>query len=328
MNLKKQNGFTLVETLIAITILAFLSVYTTQTIRSAIDNKDKTDAGFDGHSKTRDALKIMERDINLAYHFIDYHTQLYNLAQQERIQNKKDEIAKSKKGGAKKGGNSSGGGSGGGSNSGGSNTGSGGTSSNTSTALTPEEENFKPRPEKSNTHFIGEEKEIHFATLSFSQTRENKSQSDQGEVSYFIKNCSNRLKKDKKSKCLVRRTSHIIDEDPKTGGDETVLLENIDTFKMSYLGPETGDEWIKSWNTQNTGISNTAKGRFPFAVLIELSMTIKAENKSQKDRTFNASTVAKLHFPNNQEKKEFKAPTSGANNSDPSKTSPPTSGSP
>jgi prepilin-type N-terminal cleavage/methylation domain-containing protein len=304
-----EKGFTLVEMMIAITILAFLSTYTAQTIRSAIANKDKTDQSFDGQAKTRDVLKIMERDINLAFHYVDFHTQLYNIAKQERIQRKKDELKKGKPKSSKS-------------------ATSGTTPPNTTNnknRLTEEEKNFKPRKEKSYTHFVGSEEEIHLATLSLSQTRTNKSQSDQGEVGYYLKECSNRLNKDKRSKCLVRRVSNIIDDDPEKGGNETILLEDISEFKLSYLGPETGDEWIKSWDSQAKGISNGAQqGKFPFAVQIQIAILVKATDKSKKDRTFRAATVAKLHFPNNIAKKKYKAPipndTKGITNGDTSAT--------
>lgn len=77
MNLFKANrfsnsqGFTLIEVMIVIFILSTLTVITAQSIQQAVLSKTKLQGQIDDVSRLRDALKLIERDINLAYHYND-----------------------------------------------------------------------------------------------------------------------------------------------------------------------------------------------------------------------------------------------------------------
>ena len=82
--LPSVRGFTLIEIIIAMFILAFLSVFTVQAIQNALKTKTKIQGEIDRNSTLRDALRIMERDINMAFNYHDAYIQLYNQAQDER----------------------------------------------------------------------------------------------------------------------------------------------------------------------------------------------------------------------------------------------------
>ena len=267
------SGFTLVELVIAISILAVLSVFTADALRRAILNKERTNSSFDGQSKVRDVLKIIERDINLSFHYIDYHAQLYNLSQEERIQRNKDSKKKStsdKKKDTKEDPDKK-------------NPSEDPDAKSKDETDIKEAETFTAKKEVSYTEFIGTEDAMDFASLNMSQTRANQSNSDQGEIGYYIKECKNRLDKNKSSKCLFRRVAHLIDDVPEEGGDATVLLENIEEFKLEYLGDEEGAEWVKSWASNSEGLSDATKDKFPLAVKIQLAIKEKTTSKVKKN---------------------------------------------
>ena len=73
----RRNGFTLVEVLIAVMIMAILSMLTARTIQSATTVKKKIQTGLDQQSALRNVLAVMERDISLAFHYrnINYEVQ-------------------------------------------------------------------------------------------------------------------------------------------------------------------------------------------------------------------------------------------------------------
>jgi prepilin-type N-terminal cleavage/methylation domain-containing protein len=74
--MKSQKGFTLLEILIAIGIFATLSAYVAYAIQNGIKAKARIQTEIDASSRMRDALKLLEKDINLAYHFNDWEKEV------------------------------------------------------------------------------------------------------------------------------------------------------------------------------------------------------------------------------------------------------------
>ena len=60
---------TLIEVLISLAILTFLSISTGRFIRNSLQDKAKKTRDAEGQSQVRDALNVMKRDINLAFNF-------------------------------------------------------------------------------------------------------------------------------------------------------------------------------------------------------------------------------------------------------------------
>ena len=77
--LKKSVGFTLLEVLISLAILSTLGILAAQSIRQSITQKKKIQGQLDEISQARDALRLLERDINLAYHHLDWEKELEEL---------------------------------------------------------------------------------------------------------------------------------------------------------------------------------------------------------------------------------------------------------
>ena len=89
-----QQGFTLLEMVVAVTIMAFISLLTATSINTGVRAKKKIQTEIDRISEIRDALSIISRDVKYAFNFHDINITLFNQAQMER---KKRFEAKNKK---------------------------------------------------------------------------------------------------------------------------------------------------------------------------------------------------------------------------------------
>lgn len=275
--MKRYAGFTLLEVIIAIMILSFLSLFTVEAIQNATKTKIKVQHDIDKSSMVRDALRIMERDINMAFNWRDINTKLWNDMQKLR-----QETEKNKK-----------------------NPPPDPNNPPPNPPVTPPPElppdpanpdKYKLKVEKVETQFIGEAESLDFTTLSNVRLTEDAPISSQAEVGYKIKSCRRRSTQEQSSKCLWRRVSNYIHEDITKAGEETVLLENVTEFKLRYLGPGRDGEWVDQWITNDRG-DDTSKGKFPYAV--EITLEVKDPDPKAKDKTLRMSTVAAIRNPNN-----------------------------
>lgn len=71
-----SRGLTLLEVLITLAILSVLMLFANRSIQSGIASKVKIQEQVDQMGRLRDALRIMEKDINLAFHYRDIETEL------------------------------------------------------------------------------------------------------------------------------------------------------------------------------------------------------------------------------------------------------------
>lgn len=285
----RMRGFTLLEVLIAMAILAFVTIFTAQAISTALKNRTKVQGEIERTSGVRDALKIMENDINRAFHHSDINIALYNAAAKERNR-KIDEAQK---------------GAGAGSittptptptpnpNTGGMGTGAVTTPTNNYAQM----EKLKLKEEKQLTHFMGEAEKLDFTTLSNARISSDERTSDQAEIGYFLRECKSRSDRSKSSRCLIRRVSPIIDNDITKDGEETALLENVLALEFRYLGPPAPPEWTDLWLTNERGDDRT-KNKFPDAV--EVTLEAKDVNDANA-KAVRMTMVAGIRNPNNKE---------------------------
>jgi prepilin-type N-terminal cleavage/methylation domain-containing protein len=289
--IKSSAGFTLLEMMIAMTILAALTVLTSTSIRSAVQSQNKFEAQIEQDSQVREALRVMEKDIGLAFHHRDIYTAMIN------------EI-----------------------NSAANKTGPGVTPTpgNAINQTAPPlfggtNPQATPKPKtapKELTAFIGDEKTLYFTSLSNVRVQRDEQASDQAKIGYFLKNCKSLDNRGKSStsNCLWRRVSPTLDDqielaDPNAV--ESVIIENVVDFKLKYFGPDH-DEWQNSWKTTDSDAA--MKDHFPYAVEIY----IKVQNKNNpKSKVVEMRMIAGIHFPNNEVKKD------PASSPSPSPTPPP-----
>ncbi len=281
--IRNQSGFTLIEVMITVMILSVLTVMSSQTLQQAIKHKLKLQDQIDDVSRMRDALKLVERDINQAFHYRDLEKELIE------INKKKKQRQQQAPGnpGIPQGGI---------------------VDQATDPNEIPEDPN-EPKATRHDpvTHFKGEEEKINFVTMNTMNLYKNNLQAEFSEVGYYLRDCKSLSDDKKTSKCLVRRSSEHVDQDVTRGGAETILLEDISEFKLKYLG-RGKQEWNSVWHTDASGDGAT-KNNFPDAV--EISLTIE-KLKNKKKKNYSMQIVASIHFTNNAEgeqKSESKAET-------------------
>ncbi|NJM10487.1 MAG: prepilin-type N-terminal cleavage/methylation domain-containing protein, partial [Bdellovibrionaceae bacterium] len=159
----KNRGFTLLEVIIAMMIMAFLSLFTVEAIQKALKTKTKVQKEIDKNSTLRDALRIMERDINMAFNYRDINLELHNQTQAMR----KKKSAEAFKPDPKK-----------------------TQAENQAAQLAHQqaqagaEEKYKQKVEKIATQFIGEPEAIDFTSLSNTRLTEDSKISSQAEIGY------------------------------------------------------------------------------------------------------------------------------------------------
>ncbi|HEY8269611.1 MAG TPA: type II secretion system protein GspJ [Pseudobdellovibrionaceae bacterium] len=239
---KSQAGFTLIEMMITVAILGALTVLATQSIQQAIKQKVKIQDQIDDVSRMRDALRLLEADINQAYHYRDVEKEITDLI------NKPAPLPP-------------------------------GAPPPIPTPVPPPNPEEAKRTDPT-THFVGTENTVDFVTMNNARIIRNMKQADFMEVGYALKTCKSLSTEQGSSQCLWRRTTSWVDEDVTKGGDEVVLLENITEFKLRYIG-KGKDDWVSVWRTDNGGDTAT-KGKFPTAIEISLTIERGAGAKKKK----------------------------------------------
>lgn len=278
--MKAQNGLTLIEILIAITILAALALFSGRIVIQALQSREKASQFFSTHAVVRDALKTIERDINFAFNYRDFHTAIYNAAAKEFHEYMKKKKAQKKPG---------------------STTPTPGAPPAAEPGSPPVEtdqqeeqleEKYKARIAKpSLSQFVGNADSVHLTTSSYTRTTADELAGDQAEVGYFLGTCRDPFS-EQSSQCLFRRATPYIDNDVTDGGDPIVLLSNVKKFALRYLGPGDTD-WVKEWDSTGRGKENQ-KGKFPAAVEVDLAIDDPRTKKETELRI-----VAQVRFANN-----------------------------
>ena len=259
MRSKKQKGFTLLEVILAITILSTMTLLSTQAITRALKARTKIQAEVDDVSALRDSLRLIRTDVNLAFHHRDIEKEIMDLASKTKAPaNPNPGVAPNPQ---------------------------------TQPSNAQQRENKREDPA---TYFYGTDSEMNFVTLNSGRMSSAVVQADFVEVGYSVKNCTN-LTTNKVSKCLYRRIQNVIDSDVRAGGNEIVMLENVNEFKLRYIA-DTKQDWVGTWNSApNTNDAGT-RGRYPELVEISLGITREFEGK---EKTYSMQLVVPIHFPNN-----------------------------
>lgn len=256
-----RRGFTLIEVMISIVILATMSMLAARSIQQGVKAKTKIQGQIDDVSKLRDALRLIERDVNLAYHHRDFELELQQLVKKPAT------------------------------------TANPNTAPGTPGFVpppNPDPPREAPRQDPT-TNFVGTDETMSFVTMNNTRMIKNTRQADFVEVGYALKSCKSADGK-RGSKCLWRRSSNVVDEDVTTGGDEVVLLEDVTEFALQYIGKGKQD-YVKLWRSDKGGDAVT-KGNFPQAV--KISLTVQKEELGKKKK-YSMEIVSSIHFPNNKE---------------------------
>lgn len=276
--MKKNCGFTLVETIITLMIMAVLTLMAARTIQQAFRAKAKIQDQIDQVGQVKDTLRMIERDVNLAYHYQDLQKDLA------------EELVKAQKK----------------------------TKSGTNPppaqdpygnpGVPPGNPSANPYLKTENridpaTQFIGKEAEFHFVTMNAVRLIKDSPQADFGEVSYFVDSCKMRPDKQfEAGKCIFRRSSPLVDKDVTKGGSTTQLIPDVTEFKVKYYSKVQKD-WRNDWNSKDDGGDANTKGKYPEALEVNLTVEppIKDAKKEKKKKKISIQMVIPIHFPNNKE---------------------------
>ncbi len=262
--MKNSRGFTMIEVMITLAILSTLTIMTAQAISQAIKAKAKLQDQIDDVSRMRDALRLVERDINLAFHYRDVEKEIEQILKKKSQSQPNNQPATPNFPGF-----------------------------NPNNTGTPPREAPRKDPE---THFVGNAESVNFPTMNNARTVRNQQQADFIEVGYTLKDCKSVNENGGTSKCLWRRSSPYVDLDITKGGDEIVLLEHVSEFKLRYMGKGKQD-WVTDWRSDAQGDGAT-KGKFPQAVEVSVTVEKKVKDKNKK---YSMQLVVPIHFPNNPE---------------------------
>lgn len=239
---KNKKAFTLIEVILAITILSTLSMLIATSLSRALKAKRKIQTEVEDVSSLRDAMKVMRADIYQAYNHYDFEKEIYDIAKKP-VQAQPGQAQQFPP-----------------------------PDQTTQT----QRENKREDP---STNFIGDDSKINFVTLNNGRIMANEIQADFIEVGYSLKDCKN-LTTEKSSQCLFRRVEKIVDSDVTKGGNESVLLENVKEFKLRYIGDGKKD-WVKEWKSMG-GTDDSTKSIFPDAVEISLAIERELDGKKRE----------------------------------------------
>lgn len=299
------RGFTLLELMIAITILAALTVFTTSSIQQALKSKEKIQTQIDEMGRVRDALKIMEKDINLAFHYRDLEEEFYAALKKAASPTTSGQSGTTK-GGAP---NPLSSGSGAAGSTGATGGGGAATGSNNQQAnpVTDQSEQIrKANRVNPETQFEGKTNELYFATLNAGRVAAEENSADFIKVAYKVSPCNRLSGSGASTQCLLRYASPWVEGKITDTGSAIVLLENVTEFKLRYFGKGLQD-WVSEWSSVESSDA-LIKSKYPAAV--EISLTVENGDKDKK-RKISMQIIAPIRFPNNVEKSSTNANAQG-----------------
>lgn len=112
------------------------------------------------------------------------------------------------------------------------------------------------------TAFTGTAKRVDFDAFAHRRLVKDSHESDQCELSFF----TTAHAKKASQLDLVRREQIIIDDQHGKGGVVQVLVDDIDTFSLRYLDPQSG-MWTEQWDSSSAAMQ---LGRVPLQIEIVL----------------------------------------------------------
>ncbi len=290
-----MKGFTLLELLIALTLMAFVSFFTAQTMKSTMNTSKKIQKDIDVISELKSAVNLIKADISRAYNSRDLYIAIYNEAQREHIRRWQE--AKT--------------------NPAGQNqkpvdpnnpnvpanptqpvspTQAAQDQLNAQAQQTPPE--YKPRVDLVKTQFIGEKDKLNFTSINGNAIRKSSNASELVEVGYEIKKCKRRGKDQKDTECLWRRLSYYLDGEVLEGGQDSVLIEDVTQFELKYLRKINSDEteWRDNWPLEAPETQN----QLPIAVELKIEVTKLLSKDGEEKKKKRTVAYIPIDFVNNE----------------------------
>lgn len=306
MNLPKtktrhqEAGFTLIEIMVALLILAGLSVLMAQSVRSGLQNRQKVQRQIAEESRIRDAMRLVVSDVAAAFHHRDYTVAAYNKVLE--IRKKKAESAKT-------------------------------TDSQkpppppnppgASDPAPPPKDQAQPDPLASATPmptpaqltaFVGNTQQMTFTTKNHVRRFVDAPESDQATIFYFLSSCRSGENNKYLSTCLTRAERVEPSDDFPLGGSGNddiqtqVLVPYVTDFKLRYIAAGMTD-FRDSWDSRSESTDPLTRGQFPDAVEISLTLHNKEDKNSKLQSLTWLAPVRNSNNPDESDKEAQASPT-------------------
>ncbi len=275
MTVRRDRGFTLIEIMVALLIMAGLSLIMAQSVKSGLESRKKVQRQITEESLIRDAMRLMVSDVAAAFHHRDYTVSNYNKVLE--LRKKKAATAGQPSGGAGQG----------------QQPGQPGVPAGQASGGAPPPPpapdplaSATPLPEPNQlTAFVGSNEAMTFTVKNHVRRFIDAKESDQARIAYFLRSCPYEGKGGGVSSCLVRQeTTNPTDQFPLSPSDEddakgVVLVRHVTEFKLRYL--EAGKtDFVDSWDSSPVATSDT-KDKFPDAVEITMAIQDKTNPESK-----------------------------------------------
>ncbi len=284
--LGSKSGFTILEVVIAITIMASLAYLSAISISNAITAKTQLQNRIDVSSEVRTALKVIEKDVKSAFHYNNFNYDLLIQIKKDQVKatnpNQNDENAPPPAPDQPVKPNQ---------------PNDGPTKKTVVNLIDDYLSKYKKATDQS--QFLGGKEVLNFTSLNHVRRFQDAQESDQMEVGYYLAECRELLNAEKRSQCLWRRESPFIDKNIEEGGGTSVLMENVKSLTFQYKtkkemeDPDT--DWRDSWRSDESGDAIT-RGKFPDVIKVSIEAEIKG-------RTIKNIIVVPIDFVNNKETK-------------------------
>lgn len=300
--MSKNRGFTLIETIITLVIMAVLTTLAARTIQQAFSAKAKIQDQIDLVGQVKDTLRLLERDVNLAFHYQDFEKETKENLQKDinkkcQPQQQQGQQGQQQAQGQQQGQQQ--------------NQPQAQQGANPVCKTQGYDKAYLVKTENRSdpvTQFVAKENSLNFVTSNSVRFMKDSPQADFGEVGYFLEACKNRPdKKFESGQCLFRRFSPLLDKDVTKGGSVTQLISDVTEFKVKYYSKLQKD-WRDDWNSNDDGGEAMTKGRYPEA--LEVNLTVEPPVKSAsanakgKKKKVSIQMIIPIHFPNNKETNE------------------------
>ncbi len=255
------RGFTLIEVMLALAIVASITVIVWGSISTSFTTSERMTRSFDQFQQIRLAVDRMSREFSMSY--ISAHAnrkenlpglddELEGLAQiqdeearNERIEDLQAEAEAARLNGA------------------------------------------PPRDNYIETAFVGKSDEVHFTSLAHVRTQPGEKTSDQSEISYFVRTSKRRNQYGSLVRELVRRQDSSPDDDPEKGGVIYTLIDEVEEVEFEFWeeGDEGDEEGGGRWSNRWDSRKSEHRGKLPSRVRITIEVPVPGTNGKSK-RTF------------------------------------------
>lgn len=246
---QKSKGMTLLETLVALGLFAFMFVFLSQVVRQSHRQARKAKKDIHSISSLSNTLNLIRRDFQGIGYLLDINE---NLNIKFPIQEKNDSLSENEEPIV-------------------------GTDVKEDLQKTGQRSVF---PMLFSPYFVfeGEDEEMKFVSYSFSNSVSNKSSPQWIKIHYSVKDCDS-LKGDSSGSCLVRSVNQFWDPRKNEEPEETfILLRDLQSLKFFYSNTEgfLDDNWKERWklenslSLQNSSLDYPQKNPFPSVIKMEV----------------------------------------------------------